>query len=331
MLKRMILIAAAVVTLPAMAQAQAIINNGTIGLGVDTRGQLNVPSDNLSNGSPGSSTYSYGLRDLAPNHESTADGCLCEGWGVAGQGTSITGYANNSAGTANLTVDSFTSTASTATSSVHLTSGELSVVHDFKPSSSSFLYQVDVTITNTSGADMTGSLLYRRTMDWDIEPTAFSEYSTIQGTAGATNVLAANDDGFCSSNPLAGCAPIIASGDFVDSGPYDHGANFDFIFDALKKGESRTLTIFYGAAPTESAALSALSSVGAEIYSFGEANNNKNGGNGTTFIFGFKGVGGTVVPGGPGVPEPATWAMMIMGFGAIGMTLRSKRRRALAA
>jgi hypothetical protein len=32
-----------------------------------------------------------------------------------------------------------------------------------------------------------------------------------------------------------------------------------------------------------------------------------------------------------GVPEPATWAMMIMGFGAVGMVLRSRRRLALAA
>jgi len=32
-----------------------------------------------------------------------------------------------------------------------------------------------------------------------------------------------------------------------------------------------------------------------------------------------------------GVPEPATWAMMIMGFGAIGMVLRSRRRPVLAA
>ncbi|HEX5377658.1 MAG TPA: PEPxxWA-CTERM sorting domain-containing protein [Phenylobacterium sp.] len=32
-----------------------------------------------------------------------------------------------------------------------------------------------------------------------------------------------------------------------------------------------------------------------------------------------------------GVPEPATWAMMIMGFGAVGMVMRSRRRVALAA
>jgi len=32
-----------------------------------------------------------------------------------------------------------------------------------------------------------------------------------------------------------------------------------------------------------------------------------------------------------GVPEPATWAMMIIGFGAVGMAMRSRRRLATAA
>ena len=30
------------------------------------------------------------------------------------------------------------------------------------------------------------------------------------------------------------------------------------------------------------------------------------------------------------VPEPGTWALMLLGFGAIGLTLRSRRRPALA-
>jgi hypothetical protein len=36
------------------------------------------------------------------------------------------------------------------------------------------------------------------------------------------------------------------------------------------------------------------------------------------------------VPGAGGVPEPATWAMMLLGFGAMGVSLRWRRRRAAA-
>ena len=38
----------------------------------------------------------------------------------------------------------------------------------------------------------------------------------------------------------------------------------------------------------------------------------------------------TSIPGVPPVPEPATWAMMLLGFGGIGMTMRRGRKRTLA-
>ena len=41
--------------------------------------------------------------------------------------------------------------------------------------------------------------------------------------------------------------------------------------------------------------------------------------------------GGALPPPTPGVPEPATWALMLLGFGAAGAALRSRRRSALTA
>lgn len=315
----------AVFALP--VSAQAVISNGTIQLGVDSYGQLNIPT----NDSPSAGgTVVTGLRDLRTNYEATAPGCLCEGWGVADLGAGISGSANNDYGVSGLTFVSFDSTASTVTT-VSRISDLLEIKHEYKPSANSNLYQVDVTITNLA-AVTSGDIVYRRVMDWDIEPTAFEEYSTIQGTAGAENVLFASNDGFATADPLAGPSDIGYTGDFKDAGTDDHGALFDLKFSPIEAGGSLILSIFYGAAPTEREALTSLASVGAEIYSLGQAADDINGTgpDRSTFIFGFKGVGGVVVDPGA-VPEPATWAMMIAGFGLVGAAARRRRPVAVTA
>ena len=308
---------AAAVAAPSAASAQAVIDNGTIRLGVSSLGQLNAVD---SNGAL------YGVYDLRNNLDGTRAGCACEGWGVADAGTGVQGFANNSSGISNLTLNSFTSTASSAVSVASLSTGALSTTHAFSASAAADLYQVDVTITNTSGTAMAGNLLYRRLMDWDIEPTPYNEYVTIQGSNGAANVLGVNRNGFASNNgPLTYSGEY--TGDFVDAGPQDHGALFDFTFSPLAAGASQKFSIFYGASLNEADALSALGRVGAEVYSFGQSANDKDGGTPgySTFIFGFKGVGGTSLPG--GVPEPATWALMILGFGAVAGAMRRRQAK----
>ncbi len=319
--------AGAVAISAAGANAAVIITNGTIGLGVNQEGHLNLfggPGIPPSSGG----TAAYGLRDLRTGYEATAPGCLCEGWG-ASDGILDSAASVDTGGVRNITVVSFGSTASTATSVVNV-GGVFEITHAFQPSASPDLYEVVVTITNISGAPV-ASTLYRRGMDWDIEPTPFSEYVTIGGTAAATAVIGATDNGFCDVSPLSGCSPIVpgAVGDFVDSGPSDHGANFDFNFGALADGASVSFSIFYGASPTQIAAFNALNAVGAEVYSLGKSSDNLAGtlADRSVFIFGFKGVGGVVVP--PGIPEPGTWAMLIAGFGMVGFAAR--RRRATVA
>jgi hypothetical protein len=277
------------------ADDHAIIDNGTIQLGILAEGHLNVEGEASAGG-----TSFVGLRYLPTNNEATAPGCLCEGWGVAdAESPSFTAYANENFGKSGLTVESFTSTASRATSVVTAGEGskQVRVTHEFSPASETEnLYRVVVTIENIDSAAIE-DLRYRRTFDWDVEPTAFDEFVTIQGTAAAADILKVTDNGIQTSDPLQPATKNEREGDFVDAGPDDLGSNFDFGFGRLNPGATKTFTIFYGAAGTETGALNALKAVGAEVYSLGQPNTDdgKTEGRPNTFIFGFKGVGGVAL------------------------------------
>jgi hypothetical protein len=283
---------------PASAHpASAIITNGTIQLGIWDEGHLNVPGGDPS---PQMGTTDVGLRYVPTGAEATAPGCLCEGWGVADALSATSGWANEDRGGAsNLTVESFASDADSATSVVLVGDGNggdlMRVTHDYQPSPDTpNLYEVTISIENLSGATI--DPLYRRVMDWDVEPSAFWEYSTIQGTAGATDVAFASNDGFAAADPLAGPSNLGSMGDFVDAGPMDHGALFDFDFADLAAGDSKTFTTYYGAAANEAGANAALAAVGAEVYSYGQPGTaDPTVGDPNTFIFAFGGVGGDPV------------------------------------
>ena len=208
----------------------------------------------------------------------------------------MTGYANVSIdGVVNLDPVSFTTTPSTALSEVTI-DDTMRVTHDFHPSTDTEnLYEVTVTIENISGAPL-DDIRYRRVMDWDIEPTPFAEFVTIDG-GDAANLLFSSDDGFASGNPLAPPSQINETGSFVDSGPADHGALFDFGFGSVAAGDEVSFNIYYGAAATETEAVSAVAAVSAEVFSFGQPSTVDGPTLGTpnTFIFAFAGVGGDPV------------------------------------
>lgn len=287
------------------------IDNGTILLAVNPTGELNTSNAAGSKAGPGDA----GLDFLPTNNDATSPGCLCEGWGVADPASGVWGGANldtEGPGGTNLVLESFTHTASTATSVVVIQDAEarpvFRVTHQYVPSTAtSNLYQVNVTIENLTGETI-ATVKYRRVMDWDIEPTPFSEFVTIDG--GSASALAySSDDGFASPNPLAGPSSIRFEGNAVDDGPADHGALFDFAFGPLGPGGSLGFVIFYGAAANEAEARAALAAVGAEAYSFGQTSSDPSGGTPNTFIFAFGNVGGApIFPNegeGPAAPAPA--------------------------
>ena len=293
------------------ASANATLTFGDVRIGVQSLGALGGNGVGIS---------------FAGVGDAIMPGCLCEGWGASYD--SVFGYSGNeNGGDINVSALSFSSTASTAVSSV-LVGSSLSVTQAYAPSASAGLFKNTVTLTNT-GVSTVSDVRYSRSMDWDIPPTTFSEYVTInRGTS--SNLLFSNDNGFATPNPLENPSDI-ASGtrnvSFVDSGPNDHGAFFTFGFGALAAGESKTFNIFYGATASEASALSALGTVGAEVFSLGQSSSGgQMTGSPATYIFGFSGVGGAPVI--PAVPEPETYAMLLAGLGLLGAAARRKKTQA---
>lgn len=291
---------------------------GSMALGVNNFGQLNttgtgVSTVNGAGGALGLAVYLSAVTGAASHaagyYDSTSPGCLCEGWGVGGNGAGS--GANQVGGITNLTADGFTSSATNIVSTVHMTAGAtLKVTQDYHVAagSPSNTFEDTVTITNTGGATV-NNVLYRRVMDWDIPYTEFTEAVTIQGWP-ATALLHTTDDGFASSVPTLAAPGGIAcpvNVNFTDCSPgSDHGALFDFSFGSLAAGASVTFKVFYGAALNEGAALAALGGVGAEVYSLGQSDASGGSfitGTPATYFFGFAGVGGTPVS---GVPEPSS-------------------------
>lgn len=301
------------------AQADAVIATGDIRLGINDQGHLNV----FAPGVAINSSF-VGLTYL-PTGDATSPGCLCEGWGVAATDSGATihsGGIGEVTGIDNISLDSFVSGPSTATSVTHLTSlPGLTITQAYQPSAApGALFENIVTITNSTGATVT-DVRYTRAMDWDVPPEEFSEYVTIGGLP-ASAVLFTSDDGFASPNPYDGRSDLDGCGtttNFADCGRADHGAIFDFGFGDLAAGESQIFSIFYGAAGSEADAFAALGAVGAEVYSLGQSSL---GGTPATYIFAFKGVGGVAVP--PSVvPEPTS--MALLGSGLLGL-LRARRK-----
>ena len=271
-------VAAGAVAAAADLPSHGAISNGTVRLGINPQGHIDVLVDGIDQ---------LGLQYMPTGADALIPGCWCEGWGVADLTSSTAGWASAAGGNGlvspNLTVTGFDVTADKADSTVEI-GGRLRVRHVYRPSLRPELYQVDLTVENIGGSS--ADVVYRRAMDWDVPPTEFDEFVTIQGSH--PRLLDSTDNGFNHVNPLSPLLDLGARGTFKDVGPDDRGGVFDFALGTLAPGGSASLTMFYGAAANEVDALAALDAVDADLYSLGQPNTPDGPTLGTpnTFMFG---------------------------------------------
>lgn len=264
----------------------AVISNGLIRLGVNAAGNLIVDDRSESSGG----NLGTGLRYLPTNAEALSPGCWCEAWGLAGPADSnpqVSAFADqNLGGLRGGTVQSFSATATEATSVVKV--GDYTIKHTYHPSIDPRMYQVDVYVT---GPGIFGPPIpYRRTLDFDVEPTPFDELMTIHVDPNDTAITDSTNDGFAWPDPTTPLTDIGgARGSFTDFGPDDQGAAFDFILNPTPAGApTPQLTMFYGAGRSAADTQAGLTAVGATSWAVGKPSSSPTEGTPNSFAFGYR-------------------------------------------
>jgi type IV pilus assembly protein PilY1 len=294
------LAATAALALSTAAHATTI-TNGPVSLGL---------FDDATLGSGGVGLNLSGIGDAI------TPGCLCEGWGAAGNG--VGNYTYGASGDLGIMSAALSDvTASSAKSTVDLANG-LNVIHNITPVAGDTLFKIEITMKNVSGAAMT-DVRYARTLDWDVPPGHFSDdFTTIYGgtpTGPGGKVL------HTSTNPFAAPDPMVtrtqdANTNVVDK-PGDLGGYFIFSFGDLAIDEEVTFTTYIGAARSLKALFSAFIGVGVEAYSYTQDNDGD-----WAFGYGFTGLDLPPI----GTPEPAM--LGLFGLGLAGVAAARRRRKA---
>lgn len=221
-----------------------------------------------------------------------------DSWGVNGD------YADgNFYGRSGVTAGAFSSTADSAVANV-TTDGGFSVTQSFSFVAPNIL-AVTTDLTNLSGGEL--AVLFQRLAEFHVDLSGAAppvEYETNPYSTGIQTTYVGFDDPSTAGDWYFPCCI---------SDPYDGGAGFRLDLGTMAAGATRSFTFYYGIG--DASLGDQLNAAGAsDVMLVANEAGSLAGGLGVSVV---------------AVPEPATWAMMILGFFGLGATLR-RRRSALA-
>jgi RHS repeat-associated protein len=266
----------------------AHIDNGTIRLGVSE----------VASFMPWVVSPRVGLEYIPTGHDVLTPGCYCEGWGIADIADSVdqpTGYHGGGGQWAvGMEVLDFQSDSESALSVVNV-ADVFEVAHEFFPlAATDNLYVVNVSIENTTNEWARPK--YRRSLDWDVEPTAFDDIVSSEGANPAPGSESRQtNDGFIGldpsdepNDPVSSNATLI-EGLWSFAGPGDQGYHVDLDFGQIPPNHTLEFSLFYGAADTVNEARG-LAREWADLYSLARPDPSDpavgEDGSPNTFIFG---------------------------------------------
>jgi hypothetical protein len=296
-------VASAVVAASASA-AVITSSNGQFSVGIGANGELYDADAGV------------GFQRTADGYDPIAPGIARDAWGVAVVG-GASAYADDQYSGATVAGTTFTVGAETA-QAVTDTGIGLTVTQDYAFVGDGNILRIDTFVRN-DGADAVDAV-FQRLVDWDIDPTSTAE--NVSGPYGAASgVIDSSWYGFEDADPNAGGFLFSCFGGCNSTG--DLGGGIRISLGALAGGATSHFSYYYGlnrGGETLNDLVAQGQAVGAGHIIAGQSAENgdyPNLGANSAII----GVGG--------VPEPASWAMMILGFFGLGSAVR--RRRALAA
>jgi hypothetical protein len=183
---------------------------------------------------------------------------------------------------------------------VAVSTGDFKIVQSFSFVADDVL-AIQIDLTNTSGAAL--DAIFQRLSEFHVDPNG-AEYATNPYSTGIQNTTVGFEDASASGDWFFPCC-------FSD--PFDYGAGFRLDLGAMAANQTRSFTYYYGLGGGDIA--DQLKAAGASDVVM-VANDGATAAAAMGVSIGV-------------VPEPATWAMMILGFFGLGSILR-RRRAALA-